>query len=421
VFQLIFDYEPFWYQTLRTLSGAVYGDADIMEVLSTARRIADGDGDSWYAEWTATAERLAAEAETTIARRHAVTARLTLLRASNYFRTAEFFLHANPSDPRVDHARKYSVRCFHMAAELFHPAIEPIEIPYESSHLPGYFYRIDESGAARPLLLIHSGVDGTAEECRSHGAAAALERGYHVIAFDGPGQGRAIYELGFTFRPDWENVIGPVVDFAVRQPDVDESRIALLGLSMGGQLAPRAAAYEPRLAALIAMDGVYELIGNQWVAALAEQLPAIAASRDPRAELSARLRADCDPELDECLARMQRSNPMAKWAFDHALWVFGSTTLREMQAKGLDYTLAGGIAEKIACPALVVAGADDLAFAGQPEALFQHLSCDKTFVEFTEEEGASAHNQVGALALAHGRIFDWLDDILCPEQPESRQ
>jgi dipeptidyl aminopeptidase/acylaminoacyl peptidase len=62
-----------------------------------------------------------------------------------------------------------------------------------------------------------------------------------------------------VFRPDWEAVIGPVVDFALTRPEVDPDRIALMGISLGGYLAPRAASAEPRIAACIADPGEFSL------------------------------------------------------------------------------------------------------------------------------------------------------------------
>ncbi|MFD7339198.1 hypothetical protein ACFV98_24765 [Streptomyces violascens] len=85
-------------------------------------------------------------------------------------------------------------------ATLRLPDITPVEIPYEDTVLHGHFHR------------------------------------------DRP-----------AFRPDWENVVGPVLDFLSQDPSVDPARIALLGVSLGGCLAPRSAAYEPRLAAVIAL------------------------------------------------------------------------------------------------------------------------------------------------------------------------
>src|SRR5215471_18993514 len=66
-----------------------------------------------------------------------------------------------------------------------------------------------------------------------------------------------LHRGGLVFRPDWEKVVSCAVDFALTQPDVDPHKIVLMGVSMGGVLAPRAAAFEPRLAALVANDGIY--------------------------------------------------------------------------------------------------------------------------------------------------------------------
>jgi len=82
--------------------------------------------------------------------------------------------------------------------------------------------------------------------------AAALRRGYNLLLLDGPGQGRSLIEQGLVMRPDWENVVGSVVDYALTRPEVDLKRIALMGWSFGGYLAPRAASAEHRLAACVA-------------------------------------------------------------------------------------------------------------------------------------------------------------------------
>ena len=133
---------------------------------------------------------------------------------------------------------------------------QPVRIPYEGTTLPGYFFRAPGIGAA-PILLVHEGRDAWAEDV-TYIARDANARGWHCLTFDGPGMGQTLRLQGLPFRPDWEKVITPVVDFAVRQPGVDAHRIALMGLSMGGALAPRAAASEKRLKLLVANPGVYE-------------------------------------------------------------------------------------------------------------------------------------------------------------------
>jgi len=92
--------------------------------------------------------------------------------------------------------------------------------------------------------------------------------------------------------------------------------------------------------------------------------------------------------------------------------VFGVPTPRRASAALLDYDLRDGIAEKITCPALICGGTSDLFAPGQARVLFDHLTCPKTFLEFTAEEGADAHCQTGAERLALARVCNWLDDTL---------
>ncbi len=99
----------------------------------------------------------------------------------------------------------------------------------------------------------------TASGCDFASGAAALRRGYNVLAFDGPGQGAVILEQGVPFRPDWETVVKVVVDYALTLPEVDPVKLVLLGWSFGGYLAPRAAAKEHRLATCISDCGPYDL------------------------------------------------------------------------------------------------------------------------------------------------------------------
>jgi pimeloyl-ACP methyl ester carboxylesterase len=391
----------FWYETQRTLGHAAYGGADIGEVLTTAQAITAGDYDSWHDEWLATADWVSAEAEKMLAEGHRISARDALMRANNYYRAAEFFLHGNPDDPRIAHAYNRGRECFRAAA-LCDPPIEPVEIPYEGTVLHGYFYRASGSDTGpRPTMIMHSGFDGTCEELHWFGAAAGQERGYHVLTFDGPGQPAARHLDGLVFRPDWENVVTPVLDWLLARPGVDPARVALLGLSMGGLLAPRAAAFEHRLAACVAMDGVYDL-----GLTVTENMPGT------RAEAEAVLRARSAPEVDAMIEQLMTVNPNIRWAATHGQYVMGVDSPRAFFASYLDYTLADGIAEQITCPTLVCDAQEDIFFDGQPKLLFEHLTCQKTLLHFTTAEGAGAHCQAGAQRLAFGRIYDWLDNVL---------
>jgi hypothetical protein len=92
------------------------------------------------------------------------------------------------------------------------------------------------------------------------------------------------------------------------------------------------------------------------------------------------------------------------------MYAMGVPTPRAYLAASQDYNLRDGIAEAISCPTLVCEAEADIFLKGQPQELFDHLTCPKTFMRFTESEGAGAHCQVGAGRLALARMYDWLDE-----------
>jgi hypothetical protein len=152
---LFADDVQFWYETQRAFGAAEYGGALFGEVLATSSRIKSGDYDSWYDAWNETSDRIAKEAEDQLSRGHRISARDSYLRAASYYFNSEFFLHANPKDPRIARAYRLSVDCYKHSAALYDPPITPVEIPYEHTTLPGYLHRADGSSGPRPTLIMH--------------------------------------------------------------------------------------------------------------------------------------------------------------------------------------------------------------------------------------------------------------------------
>src|SRR5262249_727824 len=135
--------------------------------------------------------------------------------------------------------------------------LQPTRIPFENTSLPAYFIpAVNRERDTRPLIVFTNGYDASVTDMFFASAVAASPRGYHSLLFDGPGQGEMVIEHGLPLRPDWENVVRPVVDFAVTLPHVEPARIALSGWSLGGYFAPRAASGESRIAACIADPGL---------------------------------------------------------------------------------------------------------------------------------------------------------------------
>src|SRR5580692_7181297 len=115
----------FWFETQRAFGAAEYGGSLFGEVLAVAARIAPGNYDSWYDAWNEFADRLAKDAADQLSRKHRVSARDSLLRATSYYQCSEFFLHGNPADPRIARAYRLSVDCYKQSAKLSDPLIEP--------------------------------------------------------------------------------------------------------------------------------------------------------------------------------------------------------------------------------------------------------------------------------------------------------
>jgi pimeloyl-ACP methyl ester carboxylesterase len=183
---------------------------------------------------------------------------VAFLRAANYYRTGEFYLHGLDDAAALESSRLGRGN-FEQAIMLMPHRSEKLAIPYEGTTLPGYLFQPTLEGGPRPTLLVCTGFDGAQEELYMNVAQAAMDRGYTVLTFEGPGQGAVIREQGLHFRHDWEKVVTPIIDYALTLPEVDSSHLTLLGVSYGGYFAARAAAFDQRLAALIVVDGLYDL------------------------------------------------------------------------------------------------------------------------------------------------------------------
>ncbi|GAA1864831.1 alpha/beta hydrolase family protein [Asanoa iriomotensis] len=392
--------ELFGAQTLRTMGHTPYGGADIGECLATLARVQGTDLSSWYDEWTLTANRLQALAESEESAGRLETARLAYWRASNYFRTAGTMLLGTPLDRRAVEANLRQTDAFRRGGALMPAPPQAVEIPFTDTTLPGYLFRTGGDARDRPLLICVGGYDSTAEELYFFNGAAALARGYDVLAFDGPGQGSALLQRGLVMRPDWENVLTPVVDWVLDQSGVDINRIALIGLSLGGYLAPRAASGEHRLAACIVDGGEYDLFDTAL-----QRMPG------PVARGFAEGRPSSTAFLRRALRGLER-RPTAGWSLRRGQLVHGAADAVTYIDMLRDYTMKGR-AGRITCPTLVCHAEGDPLGAQAPQ-LYDALTTRKQLITFTVAEGAGDHCEAGARTLFHARALGWLDSILRP-------
>lgn len=391
--------EAYSFETLRAAGSAPYGGADLGEVIATSRAIRRGDDESWLREWRATAQRVHTLADACLNAGHRVSAREGYLRASNYYRTAEFFRRKKPTgDDEVLALSRLSRETFVRATELMERPVRHVDISYEDTMLPGYLFLVDDSGTPRRTVIYTNGYDSTAEEAWFAVAAAAIERGYNVLAYDGPGQGAVIREQGLMFRPDWEAVITPVLDYASQLLEVDSNAIAHFGYSLGAYLVARAAAFDKRAAALILDDGIYDFHQAYRNAVPTLVMKLVAARRDRIPNW--------------LMAGLARVDTQARWGLDNGLWTMGGDSYADFLRRTAAYSL-DGFADRITAPSLIMDAEDDQFLLGQPSTLAAAMTAPTTMAHFTSAEGAGEHCHVGSLTRAHQVMFDWLDDTLC--------
>ncbi len=390
--------DDFEFMTEIALGAVAYGAAEAGEVLATAARIKSGDYQSWVGEWEASAERVRGLAEVSRDGGHAVSARETYLRASTYYFNAAFFVSGTGDGGRLPQLWRAHRDCFECAAALFDPPFERVAIPYEGATLEGWFFPAPGGADRRPLAILNNGSDGTVTDMWVQGAAAATARGYHALTFDGPGQGQALFEQGLHFRPDWEAVVKPVVDYACSREDVDAQRIALLGVSQGGYWVPRAVAFESRIAAAVADPGVVDVSE-----AMTSQLPA---------SMRKLLDEDKQKKFDSEVHMVERFSKSLRYTMKFRSLPYGTSSPFEMFKLALQYRLEPETAKRIRCPLLITDPENEQFWPGQSRRLAELVGDSATLMPFTAAEGADGHCEPRAPALRAQRIFDWLDEQL---------
>jgi dienelactone hydrolase len=400
----VFADDDFQFQFLFTLGQAYERAADVGECFAAAAAIRDGDYDSWFDTFFALAERIRGEAETADAAGRVVSAQEAYLRAATYYGPAYFFADGTKDPSRLVPTWEAHRAAFDAFAARLDPPAEPVQIPYEGTTLPGYALTVDTSGQPRPWLIMNNGSDGTVSDMWSEGAAAALRRGYNSLIFDGPGQGAALFRQGLAFRPDWEKVITPVVDWLLARADVDPARIAILGISQGGYWVPRAVAFEHRIAAAIADPGVVDVAPT-----FARFVPpdAVQALLNATGEEQKQIAA----ELDEEVAAEVAKDPALAFALAFRLRPYGTTSYAEVLILTNEYN-SRGVVGQIRCPMLIANPEGEQFWPGQSQELYDLLPGPKTLVHFTAAEGADLHCEPKALGLRAERFFNWLDDQL---------
>ena len=394
--------DPDFQLALDTALGASYRQAaDVGEVLSTAGRIQDGDGDSWVTAWTATAERLWDVAESADRAGRRVSALGGYRRAATYYATA-LYRTWHSSDPgRALSIWRRQRACWEKVVDLSPVPGQRISIPYQDTTLPAFFFRAPDAapGERRPLVVLNNGSDGATSQMWVSGGAAAADRGYHWMTFDGPGQQATLFEQQLHFRPDWEAVLTPVLDAMLARDDVEIDHVAVIGVSQAGYWVPRALGFEHRCAAAVVDPGVVD-VSTSWTDPLPSPM---------RHRLAEGDQAAFDREMH--LGELFSPTTAATLRFRAAPYGPQGSSRFALYQSIRAYRL-GAEVEQITTPILVTDPEGEPFWPGQSRQLYDRLRGPKRLVAFSADHGAAGHCEPRGAAQREACIFDWLKSYL---------
>ncbi|MGD2070544.1 MAG: alpha/beta fold hydrolase [Gemmatimonadota bacterium] len=363
----------FNFQLNRPFSLGYAREEDLAEVGRAVADFAD-----WKREMLCQAERAASESR--------------LVNAAAYFRAAEFY--TLPDDPDKDVLYERFLTFFHRGFEGH--GFRRIEVPWQGALLPGLDVAgaipDGEGGTAPPggTIVLHGGFDSFIEEFYSL-MWYFSRRGFRVIGFDGPGQGGARRRSGLPLDFRWEGPVGAVLDHL----DLDD--VTLVGLSMGGYFALRAAAFEPRIARVIVSGHAYDYMRiapapAAWVLRFFHD----------------RLRG-----FTNRVSRWKiRQGGMEAWSISQLMYVLDVDEPMAALDFALDLNEGNLRSERVTQDVLVLAGAADhfIPLRLHAEQL-RRLTAARSVTGrvFTEEDRAENHCQIGNLELALRVMSDWIE------------
>jgi dienelactone hydrolase len=332
---------------------------------------------AWIEHWSALARKVEDQARRDEAANHALTAGKKYLRASVYWFTAERMTsHRSPQKLEIYRAM---LRCFEHGVRLRNEPVEFVTVPYEGTSLPALFHRAAGEGR-KPAMIHFDGFDVTKEWMHLSGIAREFAaRGIATLMLDHPGIGAALRLQGMPMNYDSERWATAALDWLEGRGDVDARRVGVVAMSLGGYYAPRAAAFEKRLAACVAWGARWENAGSHGHIL-----------RDPSAARS-----------------------VTNWV-EHALWYYGAKTPEEAYQKIAMMTL-DGIADRITCPLLVVHGENDRQVPAEQAERTVRAAVNSPRAElrvFTAAEGSAEHVGGDLFSPTIDYIADWVADVL---------
>jgi alpha-beta hydrolase superfamily lysophospholipase len=384
--------ENLWvsYQFQRVIAMAPAGGADPGECLRTAAKIDPSDTETWVTAFAG----LAQETEDLANQpgRSRLSRRDAFLRASNYWRGADFFL--SPDDPREHDFFRRSQTTFRQAIPDLPQVIETVEIPYEGTVLDSYLVHPEgDVPQPWPVVIFGGTYDTTGEEHYFAFGRKMAEAGFAVLLFDGPGQAASLRFRNARARYDYEAGVKVAVDWLLTRPEIDPERIILMGWGGGGYYAARGAAFEPRLAGCLLWNALYgsdEEDAAWWREAVA--------GLNTNEELLAKAQAGGLGDPAEAVGEIK-----------NALWRYKPANPAELADTMINHNLEG-VLGNLTMPLFIIHGGDDFLMGTEnaERVLAEAGSSDKSIKIYRSGDHGSRHVQVESFARAQADMLDWL-------------
>jgi pimeloyl-ACP methyl ester carboxylesterase len=308
--------------------------------------------------------------------------------AARLYRAAEFFM--SPDDPDRRHAVDKFIELFYRLNDR--GDLQRIKIPFGAGQL--YGLRLRPAAPSKGTVVIHAGFDAYIEEFHAIAKAISL-CGYDVVMFDGPGQGSTLMRENMPMTHEWQKPVGAVLDH------LGLTDVTLIGISLGGYLAIRAAANEPRIKRVVAFDVMLDFF--QCVTSRRGRLVENA--------LSALVHLGLSAPIDMMSRRLMKRDLYSKWGIEQGMHVTGATSPAEYFLKLKAYHNRE-TSRQVTQDVLIMAGAEDhfvplRQFYDQLPLLISARSV--TAQIFTRADQAQSHCQIGNIGLAVFQILNWID------------
>ena len=207
-------------------------EVDAADVKAAVADIQSLDRDEWARGFMKVAEAYFAAGKAAEAAGDMAKARDSYLRAFRLFKIGHY---PTNNSPEKQKAYEKGIEAFLAYARYWDPKLEIIKIPFENKEIVGYL-RMPKASGKVPLVFISTALDGRKEEAieRNNELLAA---GIAVFAVDMPGTGQAPIKGDV----DSERMFFAALDFLVKRPDIDGSRVGYYGGSWSGYWATKMA------------------------------------------------------------------------------------------------------------------------------------------------------------------------------------